>query len=218
MKNLLLLISLLIGCSFVFYGYKSPSTSTGDAAKIFDIKVIQKGVELPIHDHKVQMKKGSFQFQFVLSNPDGVGVIASARDKIYKKVSGGTPITRLDYFENDKGAAEGLHNDERDMIVQEEGFNFWYYTSDSDNRFDMVNKLPGKLECTRTVDSLAIFPKTSGMKKDYSLPKGEDMITVPVSKLAENKLYLVFMCWDTNWDTGVNIEKQRDWLEIDFEE
>jgi hypothetical protein len=217
MKNLLKYLSLLISCSLLFCGYRDPAgTQSNTSEKIFDLKVIQNGVELPIVDHKVQIKKSSFQFKFIFSKPGGVGLIASARDRIYKKVSEGTPITRLDCFENDRGAAEGLHNDGHSMIVQEEGFNYWYYDSDSDNRFDIITKMPGRLECTRTTDSLAIFPKSSGMKRDYKLPSGEDIITVPMSKVVENKLYLVFMCWDTNWDTGVNIEQQRDWLEIDL--
>lgn len=175
----------------------------GIAQSSFSMKVLQGNLshEISYLDTTLILKPEEFKFEFVLHSIEGVFSTISYQDNYYN-----TPLdTSLYEWEMIpfKVMAEEEFNIDKDMVVSDDGFCYWFYEEDKDwYRMDKSIEIQKKsIKASYTVNQ--IYDRE---KSDYlSLNK----INQPI--------YLVFFIAKKNADSELTKEYERKRIAIRFE-
>jgi hypothetical protein len=196
MKNYLIKITFI--AVVLFFGISAfPVQQHADANKVFKVTIHQNGELQKIKNNKVTLKPGPFDIIVEFSEPMGVFANASYNKETYKLALKNTPIDKLRGF-LETGIADARFNKEREIYIADEAPNYWYYDTDTDNRFNSVEKSGNKIICKRTVE------KTFDTSTDS---------TINIADL-DKTLYLVFMSIVDNDSTTDKKEIQRQCIAI----
>lgn len=188
------------------------------SANVFEIAIFQNSQKMEINNHTVHLKKAPFQFVITLHNTSEIAMSASFRDNIVKKMQTRIPLKRMDWFGDGDGLSQSPKNAGRDFYIAESGFNYCCYLPDEMNVFDDVKITDQGAVCTRSIDSIDIIKEVCGLKHlSYEANSDGSIPDIPVGKIIESKIFLAFINWENSSDGETRIEKQRDWLEIDFD-
>ena len=168
----------------------------------FKISIWQNGKEKKISKNSVELQKKEFDivFHFADANSITVAVNASFNSQTFKAAMKGTAFDKLPCFEPGRGMAEGVSNSERDILINDDAFNSWYYDSPNDNRFNSVKIDKDGVTAIRTVNKL------------WDSETGEH---VGLST-AKSPLYLVFFAFDVELDSR-KTEIHREYIKIKWE-
>jgi hypothetical protein len=170
--------------------------SAAKGKRFFSLRILQDGVEIPVKKDAINLSKKPFVIELELYGPMGILVSASfdetsyklAKDKKYGVIPG---------F-HETGMAEDVFNKSKEIMISDQAPNYWFYDSESFNRFDSVQKKEDHLVCTRTVEQLNRV--------------GQNLI-IPLDKVPGN-LYLVFLLKQRGKSEEADKELQRERLMI----
>lgn len=172
------------------------------AGRHFEIDIEQNGKLVVIEDHQVTLQKAPFTLVFYFPQQEGILVNASFTPESYEPASTGQPFDDIPGF-SDLGMAEEAFNPRVMLMITSKAPHFWYYANGAEHRFNEVKKENGFLVCRRIVANVMYRDTTKEI--------------VPVKKIPEDTLYLVFMKTVWTKDYSQQIEQQREYLKITFQ-
>ncbi|HPS56722.1 MAG TPA: hypothetical protein PK514_01325 [Spirochaetota bacterium] len=170
-------------------------------SEFIDLFLEQEGRIVNIIDDTAEISRKQFRFVFNFRHPDSVLLNASFNPESFDSARSGTPLVQIPGFINN-GIAEELFNAEYFMFISDDSPNYWYYSDDSDSRFDSVTKDENGYTCRRTVSS---FIDLDG--------KAEKL---EISKIKQDTIYIVIVMIEWNDDFTKMIERSRRYLKIKF--
>ncbi len=192
----------LLGVLMIFFGLClgtfSMNATPGIGENKFKFKIFQNGKEVVVKNHTVELEPTTFQLKFLFDDPMGILVHASFKDKTYKDIVTGKPLSQIAAMET--GMAEELYNPSESIIIEESAPSYWFFDNTEEHRFDDCVLKGDIWECTRTIDNFNYVFKDK---------------LVPVSK-AKNPLYLVLVSTDFDEQTDKQTEYQRGYVVINW--
>jgi hypothetical protein len=191
---ILIFIIILTGCAS-----KTVIEDTNHGT--IDLKVIQNGETAEIQDNTVQLRRAPFSFLFNFSQPDGFLIHASTDNTTYTKAEAGFPLSELPGFSN-TSISEELFNSKSQMYLSEDSPSYWYYTDETDHRFNSVTESPEGYRCIREISSI------------IDISTGKNILLNGREK--SDTVYIVIIRADWNRDYTERIELNRKLLKITF--
>ncbi|HOP63299.1 MAG TPA: hypothetical protein PK358_07805 [Spirochaetota bacterium] len=188
-----LLIAILSGCG-------------GDNIKDNQIRTVeifieQNGSRIDIKDNTAELRRAPFSVIINFSRPDSIFINASFLSESYNNASMGLPLNELLGFKN-PGIDEEPFNKENTLYISKSSPNLWYYTDDTDHRFDLIKKSERGIICQRSISSVMDID-TEGQ-------------AIELPKIKKDTIYLVIMTVDWNEDYTQMIEKSRKLIKLKF--
>ena len=194
----LIILSIFLIVSFGCSADKNIKKETIDK---IDVSIEQSGSNITISGDTAEIRRTKFLLKFKFTQPDSILINASYQAETFNNAKEGLPLDELSGFKN-TGIAEELFNKEGLIYISYDSPNFWYYTDDSDHRFNSILKSESGLLCTREISSI-IDLDGSGEKTDISLVK-------------QKEIYLVIIKSEWNEDYTKLIEKSRKLIKLKF--
>jgi hypothetical protein len=192
-----LYLVVMVRISKLFLVLVSCSLLSGiSATKLFTIRILQDGMEVPIKKNEVTLDKKPFVIEFSLVSPMGILVNASFDEQSFN-ISKNKKNGMIPGF-HETGMAEDVFNKQKEIMISDQAPNYWYYETDEFNRFDKIEKKDGKIICTRTVEQLNRVAQS---------------LTIPLEKVSA-ELYLVFLVTQRGKSEEADKELQRERLLI----
>lgn len=191
---MLIFITILAGCS-------SKTIIEDINTDIINLKVVQNGETAEIRENTVQLRRAPFSLIFTFPRPDGLLIHASMNNRNYLQAETGAPLSDLPGFRN-TSISEELFNRESMMYVSDDSPSYWYYTDETDHRFNSVTATDQGLICRRDINSITDI--TTGKNL---LLSGQE---------AGDTVYIVIIKADWNRDYTERIELSRRLLKITF--
>jgi hypothetical protein len=115
----------------------------------FEIQIFQKGKNIPILSHKVQLEKDTFEIHILMNRPQGIAINACPLDSNIRNVKNGKELNDMTPFLY--GMAEALQNPENNLLITCEYPSYWYYDSATEHRFNQVVIEGNRLRCIRKI-------------------------------------------------------------------
>ena len=196
-KNLLIIISLI----FICYGCSSEKNIKDEVSDIIDVTIEQGGNRINIVDDTAEIRRTKFSIRFKFSRPDAILINASFHPETFNNAKEGLPLYELKGFKNTL-IAEELFNRDEVIFISLDSPNLWYYTDDSDHRFNNVLKSENGYLCTREISGI-IDLDGAGDKID-------------IIKVKQNEIFLVIIKSEWNEDYTKMIEKNRKMIKLKF--
>jgi len=196
-KFLCLITSVFIlnsGCS-------TDKNIKNELADTIDLSIEQSGRNINIIDDIAEIRRTKFLITFKFSQPDSILINASFLSETYNNAKAGLPLNELTGFK-ETGIAEELFNKESIIYLSNNSPNFWYYSDDTDHRFNNILKTGNSYLCTREVSGL--------IDLDTSVER------IDISKIRQNEIYLVVIKSEWNRDYTSMIEKNRKIIKLKF--
>jgi hypothetical protein len=175
------------------------SGSTFKETTYFNIGIRQNGQEVPITDHRVIINKDVFSVLVKFQEAKGVLVNASFDPASYEEAHKGTEMRNIKGF-TQTAMAEAHFNPDKEIMINDAAPCYWHYESKDAHRFSLVKKIKDDIVCDRVVEK-------------FSIIKPGEHATVKVADAKSDKLYLVFISYETS-KKGLKTETHRDFLEI----
>jgi len=191
---ILIFIIILSGCS-------SKAVIEDTKTHSINLKVIQDDEAAEIENNTVQLRRAPFSLSFTFSQPDGFLIHASMDDKTYTKAEADYPLSELPGFSN-TSISEELFNRESQIYLSEDSPSYWYYTDETDHRFNSVTAGNGGYICRRDINSI------------IDISTGKNMLLADQKK--GDTVYIVIIKADWNRDYTQRIELNRKLLKITF--
>ncbi len=198
MKRFLYFILSLI---ITFYGCSSDNNIRKNALDIIDVSIEQGGNTVSIIDDTAEIRRTGFSLKFRFAQQDSILINASFQAETFNNAKEGLPLQDLAGFRS-TGIAEELFNKDSVIYVSNDSPNFWYYTDDSDNRFNNVLKNENGYLCTREINGV-IDLEGSAEKID-------------LIKIKQKEIFLVIIKSEWNEDYTKMIEKNRKIIKLKF--
>ncbi len=194
-------VFFFIGC-FLFYAPVGEASTLAEIQADFSVGFQQDGVNVPISDHQVILKKKSFTIVVYFKNQDSVLVNASFAADSFEQAKIGKPFAEIEGFK-DLGMAEEAFNPKALLMMSAQAPHFWYYDHQANHRFNDVMRTKDIFSCHRIIAQIMYRDTTREM--------------ISIKDLTENALYLVFM--KTEWTPNFReqIEKQREYIKVIFQ-
>lgn len=193
-------IAILI-CFTILTGCSSQSIIEDTNQNTINMSIKQNGERVEISDNTVQLRRAPFEFHFTLSQPDGFLVHASINNSTYLKAESGKPLAELPGFK-DTSISEELFNKESILYLSDDTPSYWYYTDETDHRFNSIITGEAGYTCRRDIKS--IIDSSTGKDK---LASGQ---------MKGDTIYIVIIKADWNKDYTERIELNRKLLKITF--
>jgi len=190
-NNLTLIIVVLVLGSGNFPKNKEPSNKT------FSVTIEQNGETKNIKKGTVLLDPDTFDIVIKISEPMGLLVNASFKEKTFKLASRNKHLDKLPGFEQ-TGMAEGLLNSERELFISCKAPNYWFYNSSEENRFNIITKTDNGIICKRTIGKL------------FDTDNQTYVNVIDIDK----PMYLVFVSYNRGENVTDIIEVQRQYIEI----
>lgn len=194
-------VSIIIIAAVIICSCSGGSRKNNGTPEFIDLYIEQDGRIINIIDDSVTINRKQFRFNFRFSQPDSVLLNASFNPGSFDSAAGGTPLDQIPGFIN-TGIAEELFNAEYFMFISDDSPNYWYYSDDSDSRFDYTLKDERGYTCRRTVSSF--------IDLDGKAEKQE------ISKIRQDTIYIVVVMIEWNEDFTKMIERSRRYFKIKF--
>ncbi|PKL17465.1 MAG: hypothetical protein CVV49_10905 [Spirochaetae bacterium HGW-Spirochaetae-5] len=198
MNRFLYFILLLI---ITFNGCSSDKNIRKDMMDIIDVSIEQGGNIINIIDDTAEIRRTGFSLKFRFTQQDSILINASFQAETFNNAKEGLPLQDLAGFRS-TGIAEELFNKDSVIYVSNDSPNFWYYTDDSDNRFNNVLKNENGYLCTREINGV--------IDLDGSAEK------VDLIKIKQKEIFLVIIKSEWNEDYTKMIEKNRKIIKLKF--
>ena len=178
-----------------------PKATNPNTEKTFKVTIEQNGTQQEIKNNSVVLNRRTFDIVIEFSEPMALLVNASFNKKTFNQASKNIHLDKLPGFQ-ETGMAEGYFNTEKQLFLAYKAPNYWYYDSDDDNRFNIVDKTDHGIICKRTIENLYdIDTKTSIKTKEIDKP-----------------LYLVFISYKRGENITDRIEVQRQYFKVKWSE
>jgi len=192
--GIFLLFLLIISCS------ENKRTSLKMEEKL-QISVIQNNIEIPIKEDTVELRRNSFSILIKFKKPDSVLVNASFSPETYNNSQYGNAINELTGFRN-APIAEELFNKNRILYVSKSVPGIWYYTNESDHRFNNIVIDGSTIICQRDIKKIINLDEKNSENDIIDFEK--------------DNIFLVFI--KTRWseDFTREVEISRRVLKINF--
>lgn len=169
--------------------------------RLVDIFIEQAGNRIDIKDNTAELRRTPFSFIINFSRPDSIFINASFSSETFNNAQAGLPLSELIGFRN-PGIDEEPFNRQNILYISNDKPNLWYYTDDTDHRFNLIKKHEHGIICQRNILSLADI--------DSESEKTE------LGKLKNSIIYLVIVTVDWNEDYTKMIEKSRKLIKLKF--
>lgn len=171
----------------------------------FAAAIVQDGLLYPVEGQRVTLRPAPFAVVIVTHEPDGILMNASVRPDIYRGV---VKKRTLDEILAEPGMfmgmAEGLFNDEETLFVSEVMPHYFFYSSESEHRYDEVEFIDGAVVGHRLVSFLRDL-EGDGF--------GGPQQVIPMSAMRVD-LYLSF--FHTSWEGVRQLENQSEAVQLEF--
>jgi len=191
---IIFLLSLLIaGC-----GGKDIKDTQPRMVEIF---IEQAGNRIDIKDNTAEIRRIPFSFIINFSRPDSIFINASFSSESFNNALAGLPLSDLIGFKN-PGIDEEPFNKQNTLNISIDNPNLWYYTDDTDHRFNLIKKHERGIICQRNISYIADIDSDSQITE--------------LNKLRNNIIYLVIVTVDWNEDYTKMIEKTRKLIKLKF--
>ncbi|MFM6935256.1 MAG: hypothetical protein ACKOXP_07410 [Flavobacteriales bacterium] len=188
-------MKLLLTIGLIFYAQIS------FFAQNYIVHFRQDGVEVPMNDEKVILKKKAFQIEVELLKVDGVFGSCSLNDSLFRiPLDQSLPESDLIQW---KIAVEPEYNQDQDMIVSSDGYFYWFYNPKVDtwHRFDKNPKVEkGRVIGTKSIAHFFLSENNNQTTK-----------SINVSEMKQ-PLYLIFFLMDDK----TNKVSQRQRIAIEW--
>lgn len=201
MKKNIKHITSAILASALIYSCSGSGQKKNGSSEFIDLYLEQDGRIINIIDDTAMVSKKQFRFLFRFSQPDSILVNVSFTPESYDSAQNGAPLDSIPGFIN-TGIAEELFNPEYLMFISDDSPNYWYYSDDTDSRFDSVTKDDAGYTCRRTISSF--------IDLDGKAEKKE------ISKIQQDTIYVVVAMIEWNADFTQRIERSRRYFKIKF--
>ncbi|HOP28737.1 MAG TPA: hypothetical protein P5120_01690 [Spirochaetota bacterium] len=196
MKNfplIILLTMMIAGC-----GGKGIKDTQPRLVEVF---IEQAGNRINIKENTAEIRRIPFSFIINFSRPDSIFINASFSSESFNNALAGLPLDELIGFRN-PGIDEEPFNKQNILHVSNAAPNLWYYTDDTDHRFNLIKKYEKGIICQRNIHSIADID-SEGQKTE-------------LNKLKNGIIYLVIVTVDWNEDYTKMIEKSRKMIKLRF--
>lgn len=184
-----------------FYGCSSDKNIRKDSLDIIDVSIEQGGNTISIIDDTAEIRRTVFYLKFRLAQQDSVLINASFQAETFNNAKEGLPLDELSGFKN-TGIVEELFNKESVIFLSYDSPNFWYYSNETDHRFNSILKNENGYICSREINAI-IDLNGSGEKID-------------LSKIKQKQIFLVIIKSEWNEDYTRMIEKTRKIIKLKF--
>lgn len=136
----------------------------------------QNGKQIPVKNHKIQLKKEGFKIQLLLKKIDAVIYNASINATNLNSVKAGTPIEKLHCFRPGAIMADYSKNTHKHLLIKDENGGGWAFNAQINAiHYDKIESKGEWFLCTRTIDKLNIITpaqhKGEPLVKDYPFKK-----------------------------------------------
>lgn len=193
-------IAILI-CFVILTGCSSTSIKEETNQNIINMTIKQNDETAELLDNTVQLRRAPFAFLFNFTQPDGILVHASMDNSTYVKAEAGKPFSELPGFKH-TSISEELFNKESFLYLSDDSPSYWYYTDETDNRFNSVYKDESGFTCRRDIKSI------------IDISTGKDKLAS--GQMKGDTIYIVIIKADWNKDYTERIELNRKLLKITF--
>jgi len=166
-----------------------------------NITIIQNSEIIEPQNNTYRLRRAPFSIRLTFKQPDGLLIHTSLNDRTYIKAESAYPLNELPGFMN-TSIAEELFNMESLIHVSESAPAYWYYTDETDHRFNTVVPVESGYLCIREISTIV------------DLDSGKEAITL--SRMTGDTLYIVIMKTDWNKDYTERIELSRKIFKITF--
>jgi len=183
------------------YGCSADRNIKNEVPDIIDVSIEQGGNSINIIDDTAEIRRTGFTIKFKFSRPDSILVNASFNAETFNNARSGLPLNELSGFKN-TGIAEELFNKDSVIYLSFDSPNFWYYTDESDHRFnDVLNNEDGYI-LTRQISGIVDLDGTGNR--------------IDIAKVKKNEIYLVMIKSEWNENFTMMIEKSRKLIKLKF--
>ena len=191
---LLLIVAFYTGCA-------GDKNITIKKAETISVTIEQEGQIITLSGDTAELKRAPFSLIFTLSRPDSIFTSASFETETFNNALAGLKIEELAGFKN-PGTDEEPFNKSNILYISADTPNLWYYTDDTDHRFNSVVKSEKGFICRRDISSVINLDQ-KGEKTD-------------VIKVKQDAIYLVIIMADWNEDYTRMIENSRKIIKLKF--
>lgn len=198
MKKCLFIIVLII---LTCYGCSTDKNIKDEESDKIDLIIEQNGNRIDIVDDTAEIRRSAFSMRFKFTRPDGILINASFHSETFNNSKEGLPFNELTGFKNTL-ISEQLFNKDNVIFISFGSPNFWYYSDDSDHRFNSILKSENGYLCTRDISCI------------IDLDDSDDKIDI--SKVKEDEIYLVIIKIEWNKDYTQMIERNRKMIKLKF--
>jgi len=196
-KSLYFILALII----TFYGCSADKNIRDENLDLIDVSIEQGGNTISIIDDTAEIRRTNFYFKFKFVQQDSILINASFLAETFNNAKEGLPLNELTGFKN-TGIAEELFNKDSVIYLSYDSPNLWYYSDDSDHRFNNVLKNENGYLCTREISGIVDLDGT-GEKID-------------LIKIKQKEIFLVLIKSEWNEDYTRMIEKNRKIIRLKF--
>jgi len=116
-----------------------------------NVKIIQGAKTYSTQSGKVRIKKAPFTFLFTFHYKPIVQINFSKDDWTMKAVLGGMDAAYIPPFQPGSGMAEEVDGSSKYLIVDNEGFHYWFHTSEKETRFSKCFPKDGYIQCRKDI-------------------------------------------------------------------
>ena len=166
-----------------------------------EVFIEQGGNRIEIKNNTAELRRVPFSLIFTFSRPDSIFVNASFNSETYNNAIIGLPLNELIGFKN-PGIDEEPFNRQNHLYISAATPNLWYYTDDTDHRFNLVKKSDPSIICQRNIISFMDIDSESNITE--------------ITKIKRDSIYLVILSVDWNEDYTRMIEKNRKMIRLKF--
>lgn len=166
-----------------------------------EVFIEQGGNRIEIKNNTAELRRIPFSLIFTFSRPDSIFVNASFNSETYNNAIIGIPLNELIGFKN-PGIDEEPFNRQNLLYISAATPNLWYYTDDTDHRFNLVKKSDPSIICQRNIISFMDIDSESNITE--------------ITKIKRDSIYLVILSVDWNEDYTRMIEKNRKMIRLKF--
>ncbi len=193
MKILFRIVTVLI----IIVGFTSMNLKDKD----FHVIIEQNGEFIEPNNGVVTLDKSTFNIVFEFNEPMGLLINGSFKKNTYMLATKGKHKSKLPGFHH-TGMAEGLLNPDKEIFISNDSPNYWFFDDNEKNRFNYIEKVDGKIICTRVIENFYdVHTKTNIKVENVNEP-----------------LYLVFISYMRGENITDVIEIKRECIKIKWNE
>ena len=208
---LLFPLALLVVFGIGAFPNTSNAANQQKTSPVFTIKIKQNGHLKSARNHIVKLERKPFELIVTFNSRriPYVSLNTSFREELYTAAKDGEDLSKFQVFESGRGVAELSLNEDKDLIVNDEGNLSLHYANSKVHSFDDVKLLSnGSIVGRKKINFITKLTYTDS---DNIFEK------IPVNKIDVKHIYLVFLSQKWNKDFTKSTELNRDFIEITFQ-
>ena len=167
----------------------------------FSLIIIQNGKTItPDQNDKITLEKKPFELVFIFKRETKVLLNASLDSTSFNQAAEYEDVNKIKGY-GWSGLAEGRNNKGKELFIHDLAPSMWYYSDESDNRFDKIEFKKRNIVCTRTIKQFLL------LENDNKVVKVEDI---------DSSIFLIFSSYKYDTKAKKVHEFERKRLKIDF--